>query len=39
MDDNERASVREIIILARFTILAMLVVSGYANRSVLLGMI
>lgn len=39
MDDNERASVKELLTLARFAILAMLVVGGYANRTVLLGMI
>lgn len=39
MDDNERASVKEILTLARLAIMAMLVVGGYLNREVIIGMI
>ncbi len=39
MDDNERASVREFLTLARLSIMAMLVVGGYLNRDILLGVI
>lgn len=39
MDDNERASVKEVLVLARMAILAMLVVGGYMQREVLLGVI
>ncbi len=39
MDDNERASVKEVLTLARMAIVAMLVVGGYLNRSVIIGMI
>lgn len=37
MNDNERAMVEKLLNLARFAIIAMLVVGGYVNRSVLLG--
>ncbi len=39
MDDNERDSVREVLTLARIAIMAMLVVGGYLNRDILLGVI
>ena len=39
MDDNERASVKEVLTLARVAILAMLVVGGYMQRDVLIGVI
>lgn len=39
MNDNERASVKELLTLARMAILAMLVVGGYMSRDVLLGVI
>ncbi len=39
MDDNERDSVKEILTLARLAIMAMLVVGGYLNRDVIVGMI
>lgn len=39
MDDNERASVKEVLTLARLAILAMLVVGGYMQRDVLIGVI
>lgn len=39
MDDNERAMVEKTLNLARLAIMAMLVVGGYMNRSVLIGMV
>jgi len=38
MDDNERESVKEIISLARLSIIAMMVIGGYMAQDVLLGM-
>ncbi len=39
MDDNERDSVKELLTLARLAIMACLVVGGYLNRDVILGVI
>ena len=39
MDDNERASIKELLILARMSIFALLVVGGYLNRDVMMGMV
>ena len=37
MDDNERDSVKELLVLARYALMALLVVGGYLQRDVLLG--
>lgn len=39
MDDNERQSVKELLLLARLAILAMLVAGGYMQRDILIGLI
>lgn len=39
MNDNERAMVEKLLNLARFAIIAMLVIGGYVNRSILVGMV
>ncbi len=37
MDDNERDSVKELLVLARYALMALLVVGGYLQRDHLLG--
>lgn len=39
MNDNERQSVKELLLLARLAILAMLVAGGYMQRDILIGLI
>lgn len=39
MNDNERASVKELLTLARIAILAMLAIGGYISSEVILGVI
>ncbi len=38
MDDNEKESVDKLLNLAKFAIIAMMVIGGYMNQSLLLGM-
>lgn len=38
MDDNEKESVDKLLNLAKFAIIAMLVIGGYLGQSVLLGL-
>lgn len=39
MDDNEKESVEQLLKLAKFAIIAMMLVGGYLGQSTLLGMI
>ncbi len=38
MDDNEKQSVDKLLNLAKFAIIAMLVIGGYLGQNVLLGL-
>ncbi len=38
MDDNEKQSVDKLLNLAKFAIIAMMVIGGYLGQSTLLGM-
>jgi hypothetical protein len=39
MDDNEKESVDKLLNLAKFAIIAMMVIGGYMNQSLLLGLL
>lgn len=39
MDDNEKASVDKLLNLAKVAIIAMMVIGGYMNQGVLMGLL
>ncbi len=39
LDDNEKESVDKLLNLAKFAIIAMMVIGGYMNQSLLLGLL